>query len=332
MKRLLWLGLLVACQDLPPVDGHDYACTAEVFDDGSFQCLPSDYCAQNACVPRLNCQTEGQAGCRAESTRCELSATPERAAVSCQPGVHTTTSTPVLLAGECPCQDGLLCTALATLSVSVPDAHAYPLFVIPSTTRPATLPQGPLGISGEVGRARTCARPCASEVDCPAAHTCRAATVLAPAALGGADLGRHTIGVCFPDLLTVTTTAAEQPDPGLCRTKGDCTSAAGRFDGFCQANVEVVPDHPTDPGAEGWGEHRALLTRCVSDPGPGAVDGHGCLSSGECRSGACYRGHCVPPCDPVHNALCPGACLDSVIERKLPSGASVSDHLYVCQY
>ena len=95
MKRLLWLGLLVACQDLPPVDGHDYACTAEVFDDGSFQCLPSDYCAQNACVSRLNCQTEGQAGCRAESTRCELSITPERAAVSCQPGVHTATSTPV---------------------------------------------------------------------------------------------------------------------------------------------------------------------------------------------------------------------------------------------
>ena len=332
MRRSWALLCLITlrCNDLPAVAPERFACVADtVAIDGAYECPASHYCADQACTPRLNCQTDDRLGCTPESTRCELSSDADRAAVSCQPGIFTVTSTPVRDLDGCPCPDGLACTALATLSTTVSDALAYPLFVLPTSLRPARLPIGPLGITGEIERARSCTRPCGSEVDCGAGFTCRAATVLEGRAGGGADLGRHTVGVCFPDLLTTTTTAAEQPDPGLCRTQGDCTLAAGRFEGHCKAGVEVIPDHPTDPAGAGWGDHRAMLTRCVVD-GQGVTEGKGCTSSAECRSGACVRNQCATLCDPADRGFCPGGCVDAEVERKTPSGDTIRDRIFVC--
>ena len=340
MNRRLCIGAVLlgaaACTaDLPDVDPEQFACIDDSpLEDGIFQC-PADFaCRRELCVRRFGCFIEGEPlpGCEEFVNRCDLDLTDQTAAVRCEPGLHTTTSTLPEDPVECLCPDGTHCTVLA----AVPDGEgnaAYPLYVLPPGV---DLPVGQLGI--ETDGPRTCTRACAAELDCPANHTCRAAAVVGPGLLEEPSSGRSTIGVCMPELLLTSTTSADgQVDRLACNSGFDCELERGRIDGACQVRVEQIPDHPNQPAGEAWTsgrrEARALRGRCIGEPSISLImDGMGCTESETCRSGVCFNRRCATVCDPAQEAC---SCRSFVVERVLRAtmgGAEtkIFDRLNLC--
>jgi hypothetical protein len=332
-RALLAFSMLAAAcnsklPDLPPTA---FACVDDSLDEnGDLQCPESHFCSSERCLPRLGCREEGRSepGCDEERRRCDLVINDEIAAVTCQGGIHTETSTPARSGDRCDCPDGLHCVALAESSA---DPEALPLFLLTTERVPAELPIG----LAEIPWGRMCVRVCSSEYDCPSNHACRAAAVLGPESV---PLGpRRTIGVCYPHVLPTTSTVSDQPDPEACFFEGDCTRAAGRDEGLCQAQVVIVPDHPSTPaGAEAWHDQRALVPRCVPDVQSNLLpDGRGCTDSKDCQSGICLSGgsaRCAKLCDPMKPEVCSfgGRCAATVVSRSLPQGGQVVDKLFVC--
>lgn len=324
----------VACTtELPAVDPTLLACVDDrVADDGRLQCPASHWCQAGGCAPRLGCQEPDSQvpGCAEGLRRCDLVTSADSSATTCASGLHTQTSTPVVALDECPCPDGLHCVALADVrTASTP--RALPLYHLPTTLRPARLPAAALGAVGERTYGRLCVRACSSERDCPAGATCRATAVLAPSTVAGAELGRHTVGMCYPNVLTTTTTLAEQLERDACRARVDCTVRFGQLDGDCVVRVDRVLDHPTRPAGEAWGERFALVPHCVSDPN-GTIDGGGCTEDTACQSGVCVSRRCARLCDPSLADSCGAsqACNEVEVERDLASGRTLYERLFVC--
>lgn len=338
MKRALALAALsfAACTtNLPEISPERFACDADTpFEDGTLQCPESHWCSSGACTPRLQCRdvNTGKAGCAPLDERCDLFSNGETAAAACRRGTHIVTSTvPIDPAGACTCADGTYCTILAKPYAG----EAYPLYVLPRGTAPSALPTGRLGITGDDPVQRVCTRACATEADCPANHTCRAAAVVQASLQSEPPSSRGTIGVCYPDRLvaTSTTVTVPQPDVQHCETQGDCLADKGRYAGSCQVGIVDVPDHPAAPaGSAAWGSRLALVARCVESMA-GANPGVGCTASVECKSGVCLQTKCARLCDPREPVPCEGGqlCRDFEVEREIPgSNTRVVDHIYVC--
>ena len=326
--------LLFACTtELPAVDPTLLACVdARAAADGLLQCPASHWCQAGACTPRLGCQEPDSSvpGCEDGRRRCDLVTSDDSSAAACVSGLHTDTSTPVVDLDDCPCPDGLHCVALADVrTASTP--RALPLYHLPATLRPARLPAATLGAVGERSYGRLCVRACSSERDCGAGATCRATAVLAPSTLAGADLGRHTVGMCYPDILTTTTTLAEQLERDVCRARSDCTVRLGQLNGDCVVRVDPVLDHPTRPAGSAWGERFALVPHCVSDPN-GALDGLGCTEDASCQSGVCVSRRCARLCDPSLSDSCGASqvCNQVEVQRDLTGGRTLYDRVFVC--
>ncbi|MCC7386639.1 MAG: hypothetical protein IT384_32675 [Deltaproteobacteria bacterium] len=329
-----WVASGGCVSSLPEVPPEAFACTDNrPLEDGSLQCPDTHRCAAEQCRPRFDCREPNSEalGCARDLRRCSLRDDDFSAGVACESGLHAWTSTAPADPTACECPDGLVCAALGDLEAPA-DPERYALFVFAAARRPAELPVAPLGLSGEHPKSKLCVRPCATEADCSANHTCRAAPVLSAATIGAPADGRATIGACYPNLLLTTATVAEQPDPIACRSEGDCTLAAGRFDGLCQARVIEVPDHPTVPAGAAWGVHRAVVARCVQEGGNLRPDGQGCIEGTDCLSGVCHSQRCATLCDPERPTCSGGrSCQDFAIERKIQSGARVEDRLYLCE-
>jgi len=335
------VALLAGCfTELPQIDAPLFACNGNSLEEGQSPCPATHFCRDGACRPRLDC-IEPDArdfGCLPNVHRCELSTVPETSATECKNGVHTFTSSAVRDPDACACDDGLVCVGLAEVTTASTPA-ALPLYVFPTTLRPARLPAAELGAVGERALARVCTRACSSEIDCPAGHTCRAAAVLHPSTIAGSDEGRHTIGVCQPDILVTTSTPSDQVDPTICRGKTDCTTRLGMFDGRCLAQVEVILDHPArpadrseDPKKMAWGHHIAIVPHCAGAAPSGTVpDGLGCSEDAVCNSGECEEGRCQRLCNPKEPSACGvDQCLDTVVRRTTGSGDLV-DRLFLCR-
>jgi hypothetical protein len=353
----LSLGCLLSCAiELPPIPPEAFACTGDAPDaDGQLQCPATHRCQSGACVGRLDCSEPFQStpGCTPNLHRCDLVLDPELAGASCQSGLHTSTSARPKDVASCACPDGTYCVAFGSLAGSSSTAssasNAYPLFLLPPLDAtpqkgggngPAVaFPAGKFQTVGEIASRRMCSRVCATEFDCPASHTCRAAAVVQASLLADPTSTRSTIGVCWPDRLPGTATVAEQPDPLECLSSVDCSSAQSRRPvGLCQVQVESVPDHPTVPAGYAWGSDRgALVARCTTTAPTGLTsDNDGCLRSDQCRSGACLgqpSGRCAKLCDPLHAVdVCINAeaCHPHLITRELPTAGSVQDLIYAC--
>lgn len=330
-RSITVLGLALAgCNSsLPDVAPESFACESdEVASDGALQCPESHWCADFSCTPRFACVEPSRSipGCTRDVTRCDYALSEGIAAVSCKQGTFTLTST-LPSDDVCSCPEGLFCATLAGEGTGpVPEAH--PLFVLGAGGGVRALPPE---LGAERPLSRTCVRPCGTELDCPAGHGCRPAVVLENS--GIPQDGRRTIGACYPHLLATTSTASEQADPLACRFEGDCTVAAGRFDGLCQAKVVVVPDHPTIPAGEAWGTRYALVPRCVPDNQSNLTpDGRGCANDADCQSGVCEDSRCSRLCDPSEPAVCSfgGDCVERLVDRILPNQEVVLDHVFIC--
>jgi hypothetical protein len=315
------LALIAGCTvSLLDVSPERFACVDDTPIKGSeLQCPEQDRCAHDACTPRLGCfEPDAELpGCKEGTRRCDLVTNPELAAVSCLSGIPTTTSAIPADPASCECPDGTYCVAWAAMTATIAK-DAYPLFLLPrrsttSTVGPAIpLPVGQLGIQGQNLSRTVCARVCSSELDCPGAHTCRAAAVVGSALLADPKTTRSTIGVCYPDRLPNTATVAEQPDPLECLSNLDCGEQQNtRPKGRCQTVVVPIPDHPTVPAGSAWTKRRALIPRCTPVFGMGGMDGAGCTSSNSCNSGVCLNeggmasNKCATLCDPQDaSAVC----------------------------
>lgn len=347
-RRLLLVAATLTCStcqvSLPEVPAAKLACTGDhPLGGGELPCPEADWCSNMRCTPRLGCQLPGsrRLGCDPEQSceflgmscmRCEMRINPETAAVRCEPGVHTTTSTtPRTLAG-CECPDGTFCTLFDRGGAE----GAYPLFILPpGTPRPMGSGQrGPLSSAGEIPERRVCARGCSSELDCPASHTCRPAAVIGDDLLRNPTSTRHTIGVCYPNRLVSTSTRApiRQPDADSCLDAQDCESNP-RAAGPCQYRVTEIADHPTVPAREAWGRRLALIQRCV--PPESSLLGNDivCTRGEQCKSGLCVSGRCAIPCNPLRAGTCPSTrgCGDVLVKRELPAGTdTVDDRAQIC--
>ncbi len=318
---------LLACNtQIPETDPRRFACVDDLpFDKDKRPCPQSHWCPGEACTPRLNCSVlavdgSESTGCTERLQRCELVFNQDNAAVRCEPGVHTSTSTHPPDT-ECTCPDGTHCVAFARGL----DARTYPLFAIPNGTRfPPNVP----GVLGEVPEWRMCVRVCSGELDCPTAHTCKATAVLAPQLLADPSISRYTVGTCYPDRLVSTSTvnALAQPDPTICLHAGECPESE-----VCKYSVVKVEDHPVFKAQEAWTERFALQGRCA--PAQGTPDGNGCTvgEGGACQSGLCDR-QCKTPCDPRRvNACGNRPCIARSISRRVQEGVNVTDLVFYCQ-
>lgn len=326
----------VACTtELPTVDPTAYACSDDrPAEDGLLQCPASHRCSEGSCALRLGCQESDTTvpGCLENRRRCDLITSAELSAAACVPGLHTDTSTPVRDLDACPCPDGLHCVGLARVRTAS-SPSALPLFLFPPSLRPARLPASAVGVDSELAYGRMCVRVCSSELDCPAGHSCRAAAVLAPDTVAGADATRHTVGACYPDVLATTSTLGDQPDPTVCRARIDCTARLGRADGDCVARVDVIDDHPTRPAGAAWTDRVAIVPHCAAGGGGGTPEGIGCTEDSACRSGVCVQRRCVRLCDPNLPGSCATlqTCGDVQVQRTLAGGRVHHDRIFICR-
>jgi len=334
MKRFVLL-LLSACQaDLPDIPPERFACTVRLR-RSQLQCPQSHWCKDERCSPRLGC-TEPLAtepACPDGVSRCEPELNGEVAAMSCEPGLYTLTSTTPIDPERCTCPEPFLCVAFAEGPTR--DREAYPLFVLPPGDAPVSLPSGSFGISGERTELRVCSRACSSELDCPAEHTCRAAAVIQSGLVDNPVSTRHTIGVCYPNrLMTVTASSAAQPDQSFCADIGDCGPFLGRPVGVCQAQTILIPDHPTVPAGPAWGTRTAVIQRCVQQTGGLIPPGRGCTRTDLCETGICFEFNCAILCNPEEIEPCTGnrACFPATVERQAPGGqAPQPDLIHICR-
>lgn len=327
-------GLGACTTELPEVDFTRLACEDDLplSDDGPLPCPASHHCVDQQCAPRLACTRGGELdGCEREVTRCELSVTEQVSSVACESGLYVLTSTKAPDPVRCDCPAGspsddqpLLCVAMAGRPVE----GAYPLFVLPEG---GALPSDRLGVPTEIPDWRWCAVPCSSDASCPAHHTCRPAAVVSDALAADQGVGRHTVGVCYPNRLYVRTSSAaelpEEPDPGVCLVGSQCAGSGGRA---CQYQVERIPDHPYFPAGAGWSDHRALVGRCVDPTGLTPIN-MGCPpgSDATCVTGICSDNRCRRICDPETNVdeLC--ACQEVEVTRGV-DGVDVTDTIHLC--
>lgn len=344
MKRLLALLLALAggCNaELPEIPAERFACDDDTaLQDGSFPCPESHWCREGQCVPRLGCFEPDRSlpGCTPLERRCDLLTDPEISAVACLPGSHfveTSTRPPGIEACDCP--DGTWCV---TYAGGVDQGDAYPLYLL-SPTRGSTLPRSQLQLEAELPGARVCTHVCSSELDCPGGHTCRAAAVVNDGFLEDPTTSRHTVGVCFPELVLTSSLAQDQPDPEACLSIDHCKAELGRTEGVCQSEASVIPDHPRNPIGPAWGTRLALRSHCTKI-GTARGPGLGCSRHEECSSGVCSDGRCALLCDPTQSGFCvdnPGqnqggaeACRAVEVERALPGeGETVRDRVYICR-
>lgn len=317
---------------LDEVDPGAFACDGDSpAADGQLPCPESHWCKDGACTPRLDCNipNASRTGCDpdrrcevfnevAACFRCELRATPETAAVTCAPGVYTETSTRPRTLNPCDCSDDLTCVAYLAEGTR---EEAYPLIIIP--------PGGSLPANrAELEDRRICTRVCSTELDCPAGHTCRAASA-------GID-ARSTVGVCYPDLLAriagtpTTAPPLEQPDALACKDHRDCGPGSSEP---CRFRTAVIPDHPLVPAGAPWGQHYAIIARCTTGQTGMRDADQGCTDDGECKSGLCALGRCARPCRPENPDACPSnrSCIDIPVTRNLPgSSVTVEDRAQIC--
>lgn len=338
-RALLWPLLLAAATGcsakIEEIDPSKFACTDDLpLADGTLPCLERDWCLGQSCTPRLGCYIENGShpGCDPERRcedlrdveacqRCDLHFNDQVAAVSCGPGVHTETSTRPADLTACDCPDGTACVAFSDGA----NSDAYPLYLLPPNT-PA--PTGRLGFTTDLPERRMCTRVCSSELDCPAAHTCRATVVVTASVLADPTSARSTIGSCWPELLTSTST---QADSDACFEHADCSFGTEP----CRFSTLIVPDHPRVPAKDAWGTRYALISRCSFDAGGTLKNADaGCTEDTECKSGLCARGRCARPCNPALGIeACPSnrACRDTPIERKIPGRDVVyEDRAQIC--
>lgn len=311
---VLWTA--AACDaTLPDVAPARFACTDDLpLSGGELPCGADARCAEGLCRPRLGCdEVDGFEGCRREVRRCEPVVTEALAAVRCEGGIHTQTSTRPTSFETCDCPDGLHCVAFVdSATVGAADRPLDLRF----------LPSGGAALPGETPERRLCVRACSVEENCSANHTCR------PAALersgGGGDPRRDNLAVCYPDILpeTSTVTPTIQVVTGACQQAEDCPGAE-----TCEYRVVVVPPHPRAP-SEDWRGRRALVARCILDNRLGQPS---CTDGNNCRSGICVDGRCRAPCDPRAPQVACGNnnCVEREAERGTPTGPVV-DRVRIC--
>jgi hypothetical protein len=253
--------------------------------------------------------------------------------VTCERGLYTVTSTRAPDPEACGCPFAspnddarLLCVAMA----GPPQAGGYPLFVLPEGG--GALPSAALGVPAEVPEWRWCVRPCSSDASCPVDHTCRPAAVLGPALAEDQGVGRHTVGVCYPNRLFVGTSSVvappPEPDPAVCISGPGCQEQPGVS--TCQYRPERTPDHPYFPAGAAWSERWSLVGRCVDRGGLTPI-GRGCTDGNAqaCLTGICDGGFCARVCDPAQNDD-PG-CLCGPAEVVRSAGeARVRDLVNLC--
>lgn len=353
------LGASACTTELPAVAPDAFACSSDApLASGELPCPEDAWCSADPCVarrdcpelqeapavlptdltctPRLGCliPSASRAGCDPEGRcgtpgfdclRCEAVLGEETAAVRCEGGIHTATSAPPLDPERCECPDGTFCAVYADTGADLAPGPegAFPLYVLPPG---AALPAGMLGIRAEVPGRKVCVRGCGSELDCPGGHTCRAAAVVNGGLLAG-GAGRSTIGACWPDLLTTTST---QPDPRACREHAGCP-APGMIEP-CRFTVITVPDHPSAPIGASFGPRLAIAGQCATTPLPLQDRDEGCTKSSDCKSGICREGRCTIPCDPGNPDVCAAnrGCGDFLVLRDLPNGEILEDRVTVC--
>ena len=339
---LTGLSLMLGCfAEVPQIDDTAFSCTDDLpSENGRLQCPESHWCYEGSCKPRLGCTVPNaeRPACEEFVSRCELSVTGTVAAVSCEPGVHTITSTKPKDPQNCGCPDGTWCVAYDENSSRVDD-EAFSLFVLPpNQSFPATEVNGAVEREG----IRVCARGCSGELDCPGGHTCRPAAVVTSNLIENPSETRNTVGVCYPDrVVTETATSAElpvlpqEPHPEVCLTQSDCKDREVAFE-ICQVRVAVIADHPRFPaGSEAWAEHLALVPSCIQPISAGltGVD-KGCDNGSECETGICHNGRCARLCDASLPEPCPGgrSCRDTQVSRPIRGDAQeVRDRIWLCQ-
>lgn len=312
---------------LPEVDPTRFACVDDrEIGDGKLPCPEAQFCFEQQCTDRWSCddRTDGNPGCRPDTTRCEPIFNARTSAARCLSGVHTSTTVIPDPVESCDCPDGLHCVAFAAGY----DDGAYPLFMLPEG---GPLPAAELGLAGERVERRRCVRACSSEINCPADHTCRPAVVVSEAVRLGVEPLRNTIGACYPNTLvdTSTTTPPEQPDPDACRQTADCEEP----NRGCRARLSAVRDHPDPrfPAGAALGGNDALLTRCET-----AVSGQSACAVGEevnCASGVCFDGRCSVLCDPQDpiTACQNNTCRPTRVTRTRPDGTVATDDVFICR-
>ena len=333
-------GLYGCFAEVPVVENTAFACLDDVANaNGLLQCPASHWCYEGSCKARLGCTDPWaeRPACKEFSERCELSVTGTVAAVSCEPGVHTVSSTTPSAIDSCDCPNGTWCVAYGESASSLA-AESHPLFVLPPGRQ---FPTDQLGMTGERRGLRVCSRGCSGELDCPAAHTCRAAAVFDQSLEQTPGSTRHTVGVCYPDRITTQTATTTElpvlpqlPDPNVCLTQSDCRDREVAFE-VCQVQVEVLPDHPTVPTDDTWGLRMALISRCVQPIGGGLVSvDSGCDAGSECESGICHNKRCVRLCDSsAPEPRCPGgrSCNPTQVLRPVRGDArEVRDRIWLC--
>lgn len=325
----LW-ALTSACgQALPEVEPSRFACENDApLEGGLFPCGASHWCAEDltrpgsvlgTCAPRLGCVEPelGFPGCDPDRRRCEPVVTPYLAAVRCEGGRHTSTSTRPADPSACACPDGLHCVAYLEGGVEGGAAGD------PFQPDLRFLPSGGAAPGPERPERRLCVRACSEEDNCPPGHTCRPARVEGPGLATERGLDRNTIAVCYPDLIpeTSTTSQVAQPRRGLCRDALDCPAMES-----CGYELEPVLDHPVAPIGSAWGERLAFVARCAVRSGRVGA-GLGCTSGQECDSGVCLRRDCVRPCDPAapERACGQRVCIETRVMRSIARGDAVID-------
>ncbi len=352
MKRLLLTlsccALSAACTtELPRIDPGQFACVDDEPFDGNFPCDGADYCFEGACTPRLSCNLEtGTPGCAGpadpslgvpdpNATRCEVAANEQTVSMQCTPGFHTVTSTRPRDFASCDCavdperpeEESLLCAALAGDPVN----GGYPLYILPEG---GELPNAALGVPAEIVEARMCVRACSTDANCPASHTCRPAAVVDAGLLADPTDIRRVIAVCYPNILTPTSSTAEayQPDPLACAKPQDCGEDNGPD--TCSLRLEDTLDHPYSPLGEAWQNQRGFVGRCVNKSGLVGA-GIGCTpTTANCESGICFGGiggsRCAQICDPLDPPPGCGVCRARTGRRVLPTGDFL-DLVHLCE-
>lgn len=326
--------------EVPEVRDDQFACVDDLpFESGGLQCPESHWCYEGSCKPRFGCSAADaeRSECEPFVQRCELSLTGTVSAVSCESGVHTVTSTRPPEPESCSCPDGTACVVFAETTGQA-DEDAFELYLA-RTQGDFALPSD-FGASERAGT-RVCARGCSGELDCPAGHTCRPASVYR-ADTSNSFRDRNTISVCYPDnVITVTATTAEFPEipkepvENVCRSQADCQDDNVSFD-VCQVRVAIIPDHPKNPAGErAWGDHFALISTCIQPISSGLTNvDKGCDTGSECESGLCHNGRCARLCDSRLSEPCPGgrSCRDTQVSRPIKGeDRKVRDRVWLCQ-